>query len=81
MYSDSDLPLCNSNPFICCRKEKFDIHNFLAFDGRKCFDYNEAMHQWDEDEERVVMCNVHYSLRNEVPRTGDVWMVYSQTDI
>ena len=81
MYSDSDLPLCNSNPFICCRKEKFDIHNFLAFDGRKCFDDNEAMHQWDEDKERVEMCDVHYSLRNKVPRTGDVWMVYSQTDI
>ena len=67
-------------PFICCRKEKFDIHNFLAFDGRKCFDDNEAMHKWDEDEEHVVMCDIHCSLRNEVPRTGDVWMVYSQTD-
>ena len=81
MYSDTHLSLCNSNPFICCRKEKFDIHNFLAFDGRKCFDDNEAMHDWHEDEERVVMCDVHYSLRNKVPRTGDVWMVYSQTDI
>ena len=76
MYSDTDLPLCNSNPFICCRKEKFDIHNFLAFDERKCFDDNEAMHDWDAFEEHVEMCDVHYSLRNEVPRTGDVWMVY-----
>ena len=80
MYSGTDHPLCNSNPFICYRKDKFDIHNFLAFDGRRCFDDNEAMHQWDDDEECVVMCDVHYSLRNEVPRTGDVWMVYSQTD-
>ena len=81
MYSDSDLPLCNFNPFICCRKEKFDIHSFLAFDGRKCFDDNEAMHQWSRVKELVVMCDVHYRLRNKVPRTGDVWMVYSQTDI
>ena len=81
MYSDTHLSLCNSNPFICCRKEKFDIHNFLAFDGRKCFDDNEAMHQWDGNEERVEMCDVHYSLQNEIPRTGDVWMVCSQTDI
>ena len=81
MYSDTDLPLCNSNPFICCRKEKFDIHNFLAFDGRKCFDDNEAMHQWSQRKELVWMCDVHYRLRNEIPRTGNVWMVYSQTDI
>ena len=81
MYSDSDLPLCNSNPFICCRKEKFVIHDFLAFDGRKCFNDKEAMHLWSEKKERVGMCRVHYCLRNEVPRTGDVWMVNSQTDI
>ena len=78
MYSGTDLPLCNSNPFICSRKEMFDIHNFLTFNG--IFDDNEAMHQWNEDEERVVMCKVHYSLRNKVPRIGDIWMVYSQTD-
>ena len=80
MYSGTDLPLCNSNPFICCRKEKFDIHNFLAFDGRKCFHDNKATHQWDSDEERVMMCPVHCSLHYVVPRTGGVWMVYSQTD-
>ena len=80
MYSGTDLPPCNSNPSICCRKEKVDIHNFLAFDGRKCFDDNEAMHQWSRTKECVEMCDVHNSLRNEVPRTGDFWMVYSQTD-
>ena len=80
MYSGTNLSLSNSNTFICSRKEKFDIHNFLAFNGRKCFDDNEAMHRWHEDEEHVEMCGVHYSLQNKVSKTRDIWMVYSQTD-
>ena len=79
MFSGTDLPLCNSNPFNFAPGKK-SFNNFLAFDGRKHFDGIEVMHQWHEYQERVVMCDVHYSLRNEVPRTGDVWMVYSQTD-
>ena len=80
MYSDDDLPLCNSHLHYCCSKEKLDICNFLTFDGIMCLDFNGMKHYWNQDKECFEMCTLHWILQNNVPRTRDIWMVHVLSD-
>ena len=80
MYSNSDLPLCDSHLPYCYSKENLDIHNFLTFDGIVCLDDNEMTHDWNKDKECFEICQLHRILRNKLPRTRDIRMVHALSD-